>query len=87
MSSEDTLQIAQTELSKAEELEHQTQKVLDTAQQQAEGFRQQAEMHRNEYSRLVTKSQEEQRKEAEEQIEAAREEQKKKDDRLKTILG
>lgn len=87
MSSKDTQQIAQAELSKAENLEFQAQKVLDTAQQQADGFRQQAESHRNEYTRLIAKSQEEQRKEAEQEIEAAREEQKKEDDRLKTILG
>ena len=87
MSSHDTMQIAQSELAKAEELENQAQRTLDTAQQQADGFRQQAQTHRNEHTRLLAKAQDEQRQEAEASIQAAREEQKKEDDRLKTILG
>jgi len=87
MSSQDTLQIAQAELSKAEELERQAQNALDTVQQQVDKFRQQAQVHRDENARLMAKAQDEQRQEAEQQIQAAREDQKERDDRLKTLLG
>lgn len=87
MSSQDTMQTAQRELSKAEEIERQAQQTMDTAQNQVDGFRQQAEVHRNEYTRLLAKAQDEQRQETEAELQAARDEQKKKDDRITSILG
>lgn len=71
MSSQDTLRVAQSELAKAEEFEKQAQKVLDTAQQQANKFQQDAQVHRSEYSRLMTQSQDEQRQELEDLNRAA----------------
>lgn len=82
MSSNYTLQVAQNELGKAEELERQAQHALDTVQQEVDKFRQEAQVHRNEYSRLMSQAQEEQRHEAEEMANRAREEQKKRDNRF-----
>ena len=82
MSSDYTLQVAQTELAKAEELERQAQHALDTVQQEVDKFRQEAQVHRNEYSRLMSQAQDEQRQEAEEMANRAREEQKKRDNRF-----
>ena len=77
MSSQDTMNTAQNELTKAEEFEKQAQEVMAAAQQQADNFRQKSQSHRNEHTRLLTKAQDEQRRENEADIQAVRDEQKK----------
>ncbi|MES2876585.1 MAG: hypothetical protein V4678_03900 [Patescibacteria group bacterium] len=82
MSSQDTMQVAEAEQRKAQDLEEQAQRVIDRAQQQADGFRRQAQVHTDQYSKLISKSQDEQRHETEEAAKA-REEQARKDQERK----
>lgn len=83
MSSQDTMNIAEAELQKAQDLERQAQETMQRAQAQADGFMQQAGVHRNQHTNLTSKAQDEQRQEeeqkAKEMAEQAREEQKRRD--------
>lgn len=86
MSSDDTLRIADAERQKAQDLEDEAQRVLQTAQQQADGFRRQAKVHSDQSVTLTQQAQGEKQQEAKDMAEAAREDQEKHDQR-KSFLG
>jgi hypothetical protein len=79
MSSQDTMQMANAERQKAQDLQAQAQRVMDTAQQQATKYNSDADIHMSEAQRLDDKAQAEQQQEAQDAAEQARKEQEKQD--------
>lgn len=78
MASQDTMQRANAEGQKADDLESQAQHTLQTAQQQADGMMRQAQDHRAEQQRLTQKGQDEAQHEQEEVTKRAEDAESKK---------
>lgn len=88
MSSQDTMQRANAEGQKANDLEAEAQRVLDNARQQADGMQQQAKVHRDEQARLTQKSQDEVEHEKRAAQREAQEAQKElKEERITGLFG